>query len=276
MRRSVVAAVGLALVVALGACGDSTADRATTSKVSTIRLVSQAADAAAEARTARMSGQMDVSIAGSEQSMPIRGAVDFTSNSASIVVDVSKLGGGVLSGSMEMRVVDGTMYMNMGALFGARADALLHGKDWVSVDLASMGAQGGGQNPADMLQSLRGAGSVREVGEDEIDGVSTRHFRADIDVEKAIAKVPAKYRDLAEQGMKALGRSYPVDVWIDGQGRPRRFAVDITVAGKARVEEAIDYSDFGADVSISPPPADQVMSLDEFQRLASSGANPTA
>jgi hypothetical protein len=270
MRRALVAAV--VLVVALAACGSGSTGSGKSSgssKVSTVALVAGAADAATEARTAKLSGSMTIAFGGRQIDVPIEGAVDFEHQAASLSVDMSSLGGGVMSGSMEMRIVDGSMYMNMGSLLGARAGAVLHGKDWVSVDLAAMGGEGSTQNPADMLQALRGAGDVRLVGHDEIDGTDTDHYRADIDVQKAMAEVPEKYRDIADQGLKVLGRSFPIDVWIDGDGLPRRFAIDLEVPGKGSVKESIDYSDYGADVSIEAPPADQVQSMDDFQRVAS-------
>jgi hypothetical protein len=132
-----------------------------------------------------------------------------------------------------------------------------------------MGGQGGTQNPADMLQSLRGAGSVREVGTQDIDGTPTTHYHAEIDLQKAIDKVPAQYKDVAEKGMKLLGSSFPVDVWIDHDGLPRRFAIDIEMPGSGgSVTESIDYSDFGAPVNIEAPPADQVQTMSDFQRVA--------
>jgi len=81
--------------------------------------------------------------------------------------------------------------------------------------------------------------------------------------------VPEKFRATAAAGMKVLGTSFPVDVWIDGDGLPRRFEIDIEIPGKGSVKESIDYTDFGADVSIDAPPADQVQSMADFQRAAS-------
>jgi len=270
MRRTLVA--GVLVVLTLAACGSGSAGKATaskSSKVSTIALVAGAADAAAQAKTAKLSGSMTIAFSGKQIDVPIEGAIDFEQQAASLRVDMSKLGEGVMSGAMEIRIVDGSMYMNMGALLGARADDLLHGKDWIGIDMSGLGADGGTQNPADMLQSLRGAGDVREVGHTMIDGTETTHYRADIDVQKAMEKVPEKYRATAEQGMKVLGTTFPIDVWIDNDGLPRRFAIDIEIPGKGSVKESIDYTDFGADVSIDAPPADEVQSMADFQRAAS-------
>ena len=269
MRRSLLAAVVLA--VTLAACGSGTAGKATSksSNISTAALVTGAVDAATDAKTAKLSGSMTIAFGGKRIDVPIDGAIDFEHQAASLSVDMSKLAGGVMSGAMEIRMVDGTMYMNMGALLGSRADSVLHGRDWVSVDVAAMGGQSSTQNPADMLQALRGAGDVRLVGHEEIDGTETDHYRADIDVQKAMEKVPAKDRDLAARGLSDLGSSFPIDVWIDHDGLPRRFALDIEIPGQGSVRESIDYSDYGADVSIEAPPADQVQSMGDFQRVAS-------
>lgn len=272
MRRSFVA--GVLVVLTLAACGSGSAGKAATrtshsSKVSTVALVAGAADAAAAARSAKLSGSMTIAFGGKQLDVPIDGAIDFANQAASMRVDMSALAGGVMSGAMEIRIVDGSMYMNMGALLGPRADVVLHGKDWVSVDMAAMGAGGGTQNPADLLQSLRGAGDVRLVGHDEIDGTATDHYHAEIDLRQAIAKVPEQYRAAAARGMQVLGNTFPVDVWIDADGLPRRFAIDIELPGTGSVKERIDYSDFGADVSVVAPPADQVQSMNDFQRVAS-------
>jgi hypothetical protein len=279
MRRSLIA--GVVLAVVLAACGSGSAGKAATkpsesSKVSTVALVTGAADAAASARTAKISGQMSLAFGGKQVDVPIDGAIDFVHQAADLRVDMSKLVGAAgasaagISGAVDIRMVDGTMYMNMGSMLGSRADSVLHGKDWVSIDISQMATQGGTQNPADMLQSLRGAGSVREVGTEDIDGTPTTHYHAEIDLQKAIEKVPAQYRDLAEKGMKMLGGSFPIDVWIDHDGLPRRFQMDIEVpGGKGSVSERIDFTDYGAPVTIEAPPADQVQSMGDFQRVAS-------
>lgn len=276
MRRLVVA--GLALALVAGACGSATSSKATKSepKVATARLVSAAADAAAAAKTAKISGSMDIAVAGQNLTAPISGVIDFENQAAELEVDLSGIGGGVMSGAMEIRMVDGVMYMNMGAMLGARASSLLGGKDWIAVDTKAMGAQSSGtQNPADMLQSLRGAGDVEYVGHGRIDGVEVDHYRAEIDLQKAIAKLPEKYRAQSEQGMKLLGNGFPVDVWIDGDGLPRRFALDLDLGGKGSVKEQVDYTDYGAPVTVVAPPADQVQSMDDFTR-ASGGASANA
>ena len=76
-------------------------------------------------------------------------------------------------------------------------------------------------------------------------------------------------RDLAEQGMKAFGGSFPVDVWIDHDGLPRRFSIDIEIpGGKGSVKERIDFTDYGTPVSIEAPPAGQVQSMADFEHTA--------
>lgn len=277
MRRLVVA--GLALALVAGACG-SAGTKSTSSgsepKVATARLVSAAADAAAAAKTAKISGSMDIAVSGENITAPITGAIDFEHQAAEMKVDLSGMAGGVMSGALEIRMVDGVMYMNMGGMLGDRASSILGGKDWIAVDTEAMGAQDSGtQNPADMLQSLRGAGDVEYVGHGRIDGVEVDHYHAEIDLQKAIDKLPEKFRAKSEQGMKLLGNAFPVDVWIDADGLPRRFALDMDLGGKGSVKEQVDYTDYGAPVTIVAPPADQVQSMDDFTH-AIGGASANA
>ena len=74
----------------------------------------------------------------------------------------------------------------------------------------------------------------------------------------------------------------PMDVWLDEQGRARRFATDMTMtvpipasdpsAGGATTEEKIrvtmteDVFDFGVPVKVSPPPPEKTMSQKELEK----------
>jgi hypothetical protein len=270
-RTSIVA---LVLVAVLTACGSPSGSRASgRSRVVTAALVTAAADTAASARSAKISGELSISMGSKDVTVPIDGAIDFVHDAAELRVDMSGAdgltGGARVSGAMDIRMVDGAMYMNVGSMLGSRAGAMLHGKDWVSVDISQAAAQGGTENPADMLQSLRGAGDVRAVGEADVDGTPTTRYHAEIDLQRAVAKVPARYRDLAAKGMRMFGASFPIDVWIDAHGLPRRIAIDIDLSFLGgRVSERIDFRDYGSDVTIEAPPADRVQSMADFQRGA--------
>ena len=275
MRRSLIrtGAAGAVLVLALGACG-STGREA--SKVSTLAMVAGAPQAAADAKTAHMSGSMRVAAAGERMEIPIEGDIDFANGAAQISMDMSTIGaasgmkrasGG---GTLEMRMVDGVMYMNMGAMIGSRSGSVFGGRSWIKVDLKDVGAGStglAGQNPSDYLDTLRGAADVTELGTARINGVDTTHFRAQIDMAKSLGKMTPKLRALAAKGLAAFGKHFPVDVWISNDGLPRRFALHLDMKGVASVSAQIDYTDYGASVSIKAPPADETMDSDAFKSL---------
>jgi hypothetical protein len=264
MRRLAVAGVALALVA--GACGSGVAKSAggDAAKVSTARLVSAAADLAARQRSARISGEVSVGLGGKQMSVPIEGAIDFTNDAVAMKMSLSGLTGGQQSGDVEIRMVDGVMYMNLGSVLGARGDSMLHGKPWVSVDASQSGSQGT-QNPADILDSLRGAGNVQLVGHGRVDGVEADHYRADIDLGRAMDKLSPTQRSQAAAGLKMLGSTFPMDVWIDHDGLPVRVGVDIDSKLGLRVSEQIDFTDWGTPITVEAPPADQVQSMADAQ-----------
>ena len=64
-----------------------------------------------------------------------------------------------------------------------------------------------------------------------------------------------------------MGSSFPMDVWIDDDGLPRRFTMDLTIPGTGSVSMRMDFSDYGRAVDVSAPPASETMSMQELQSL---------
>ena len=273
MRRTVVRTgiAGIITVLVLGACGRGV--KQASSKVSTLRLVVGAADVAAAQRSARVSGHARIVIAGESKLVPIDGAVDFTTGAAEMSIDAEAMGLRGL-GSIKARVVDHAIYMNFGsALNGHDVPAALRGKKWLVMDLSDAAASNSSTSAGGLLESLRGAGNVRRVGTEDVGGTETDRYHATIDTAKAIAKIkPGPLRDLAEKGLAALGASYPADVWIDQDGRPRRLAIRISTK-KYAMSETVDYSDFGVPIHVEKPPASDTA---DFSTLISEAQNARA
>ena len=258
---------GVILVLALGACG-STSNQAT--KVSTAALLAGSADAAAEAGTARMKGTVSIDQGGKKLSIPVEGVTDFESGAAELTMDMSSLGLGI-QGSIEARIVDQAMYMKFGDLFGSRsAPPALAGKAWIKMDLGELAGSSASStsNPGSLLESLRGAGSVREVGTSVIDGVKTTHYSARIDVRAAMSKIENdRLRKSAEEGLRQMGNEFPIEVWIDGDGLTRRFSLHVDTKGSS-IDETIEFSDYGADVTIVAPPEADTADFAQFMGAA--------
>jgi hypothetical protein len=125
------------------------------------------------------------------------------------------------------------------------------------------------ENPAQTLATLRAAGSVTRVGDDELAGVATTRYHAVVDLDRVAAAAPSATRSQEADYVSALSAltgssDLPIDVWIDGQNRVRRILLAInacTREGNLSESAQIDYSDFGPLPPVSAPPADQVTEL---------------
>jgi hypothetical protein len=115
MRRSLVA--GVVLVVALGACGSGSAGTAKSSKSSKVStaVLADVPTRAAAAGSARFAMTFDLP-AGTPGTMTASGVVDFDSNDMQMTMDMSDLTPSAPDVSYEVRMVDGVVYMNLGAL----------------------------------------------------------------------------------------------------------------------------------------------------------------
>lgn len=155
--------------------------------------------------------------------------------------------------------------------FPALTKQLPTGKTWLKVDLEraakkaglDLGSLGGDQNPADSLAMLRGSSDkVEKVGSETIGGVATTHYHAAVDLEKAAAQKGVSSSSIRKL-IKLIGsKTIPADVWVDGDGFVRRLRESYAVTspkGKVQTTLTMDLSDYGTSVSVSPPPADQVL-----------------
>jgi hypothetical protein len=158
-------------------------------------------------------------------------------------------------------------------LYVRRVRAADAGRSWVKLDLRDLyddrddlRADGYGANaisPLALVDLLRGAltGSVQRLGEEDIAGVATTHYRVNFAFDKAFDKAPDDLREGVEAALSVMGASYDGvvkgEVWLDTAGLPRRVAV--TVPETKGRDQAIDLryrldlSDFGVATEIHLP-----------------------
>ena len=156
------------------------------------------------------------------------------------------------------------------------------GRKWVRIDAAKVGEAVGvdvsaltqsGQDPTQAVSQLKAVGEdVEKVGRETVRGVATMHYRATVDLRRALTPAAggAAARDrLIEQ----LGTStVPVDVWIGEDDRVRRLTQKLSLkggGGPSEIEQRFELYDFGADVDIKVPRAREVADITD---LAASGA----
>jgi hypothetical protein len=106
---------------------------------------------------------------------------------------------------------------------------------------------------------------VEELGTESVRGVDTTHYRIVVDAEAvADAADDATAEDLEDLGAVFPGGTMPVDFWVGDDGNVYRVLMEIaatgdaTTAGFESMSMLWEMYDFGAGITVEPPPADQV------------------
>jgi hypothetical protein len=279
-------------------CGGGTSVQGGGEPVSFEQLT-RAATTSAQAATGRFGFSMEMTVPDAPEPLAFsgEGAFDSASKRAAFTFDFSSLAtlfAGLLGGLGQMEdapdfgdpsawklevVQDGhTAYMRLPAVSG---EALPDGKSWVRSDLREAGEAQGfdfsqldqftSSDPRKMLELLRASSDrIETVGPETLRGVETTHYRATLDVRDFARVAPAGDREqltfmLGEMVEEAEIDQLPVDVWLDETGFVRKVlmafsATDPATSEKADVAMSFELWDFGEDVEIELPPADEVVS----------------
>ena len=236
-------------------------------------IITLAADKTAEAGTARVSFELTAQARGREVTTTGEGEFDLSGQRGHMTMTSPQAAG---DGKIEMIFEGTTIYMRY-----PQITEMLPGKEeWVSMDLQAMGEsigfdlkalmQGGNNDPTQSLNYLRGAaGDVETVGEEEVRGVATTHYRATIDLDKVVENAPPEAREALRTSIKVLrseidADGIPVDVWIDGDGVARRFSQTIDGVEGLSTSMTMEMYDFGTEIDVEPPPPGQVIDFDEL------------
>ena len=252
-----------------GCSGEAKPGASDGGSVAGAELIASSVDVAAQIETMRVKGEFSVTTSGDSMKAPLEVEVDFKNNAARITTSLDELGiPGLDDTKVEMRLIGSTLYVRVGDLIGGLGSALLGGKEWLSMDVAGDGGASLAQaNPAKLLATLRGIADVKEVGNESINGVETMHYTGRISLSKAFGAAPSDEQSELRSALRDLADEFPVDVWVDGEGRTVRLSSE-GGGSKNRFSFSLNFSDFGADLNISAPPASDVGSLGD---LASNG-----
>ena len=251
--------VATSLVVVLGNGPDAQA------------AVLNAANATLAGKTAQLTLNMTMSVGGESVTASGTGSADFSQNAMALNMSMSGVGQQL---ALQEIMVGGTLYEGIPGI-----SIVEPGKSWVSADISQFahnaasgtgGALGAGEDPAATLHMLAQQGNtVTSLGASTVNGDAVQGYAVTIDkatIEKDLsqASIPSSIR----QAIDSFAISgFHIRVYIDDQGQLRREAVDmaLTVASQSVSANAtVDFSDYGTLVNIGAPPADQVVSLQQF------------
>jgi hypothetical protein len=271
----------VAAVLAAG-CGGTETPQA---PAKLVRSLSQVASTTEKAGSYRFELSLRMTMPGQQKAIEINadGAVDGAGRRASMTMDFGSMAdlfgalGGQISADdlrMEMRFDWPVVYLRM-PLF---AEKLPAGKEWVSLDIASLARQQGMQlpgvgslgqsDPSAFLDFLKAANAKpTRMGTEKIDGATATHYLAKIDLRDFVKTLRARQRKQLAPALEQLeqltsnGTIAPlVDAWVGDDGLLRRFAITFSMAsGGQSVDLAMEMNlhDFGAKVDVEAPnPAD--------------------
>jgi hypothetical protein len=309
--RSLGALAATALLVA--GCGSTTKTAAsakpTASATGTISgsLIARAADVSGAAKGEKVSYTLKETLP-SVGKLTLTGLGSFNNSPASgqMTLHVSLPGasalgaeGALLSNLSLTLVVDKqAVYLKLPSSLAALASSFTQGKAWIELDIAKLASGGsipglssllGGQtsptDPAATLKELAAASAdgiqqVGSTGGSTVDGVATTEYRADLDLSKLSASLPASVRGAAQQQLakaeKTLGAAkLPIDIYIDADKLIREvtFNLSTDVSGTTTpISLRMNFLSYGAQSAPVIPSASETFDASSLLKSLSSGA----
>lgn len=312
MSRNIKSLVALILVVGvLAGCSSHeksvlSAKEKAAGKKSATKLAKDNVLFAAVAKTkqedsARITGT--VKVESGISSIPLKGEIalhgiqSFTTGDAQYDADLAALYRSVTGDSvskdavsykLNVRIISNQAYVQ---LPGAITDKPV----WIVQEINNFAKTSGAiQNPNQYLDYLQSTSSkITKVGKEDIDGVSTTHYSGTVDPAEYKKRINAIIADdpessdsqfqsgLADAFTKNFKKAFPVDVWIDSQGRVRQVRYQFTIGLSSLLQTTsspdifdaqlsynmkLKFSDFGKKVSVKKPPEDQIKTQDEYNK----------
>ncbi|WGL50965.1 hypothetical protein P5P86_13440 [Nocardioides sp. BP30] len=259
------ASVALISLGALSACGSSGSDKASDPQHSDTASAAQtvAPGSTVEAVDAK---SLMTAAAASMTSMKVSADMALGSSGAIHMSGVEQTRPSLLGEfsvnaagqKLSMRMIGTRYYIQVPPSAG-----LPGGKKWVTMDVKELGSltgmdtsslTGALQDPASSLDKYsKYISGGTYVGEEKVDGVSTKHYDFTIDAKSAMAQMMPSGTPSGVTLPDAMKES----VWIDAENRPVQMKTDMGSLGTVEMH----LSDFGTKVSVAAPPADQVQDM---------------
>jgi hypothetical protein len=261
-RRYAAAAATAVLLLSLAACGSdadnasdtptpttsaSTTDGATPSgkEIDPTAFARRMTDAFSEMSTAHVSMQIDAQGAVISAS----GDVDYSGDAPEMALAMSSPSFG--SGKVEMRLVDGAMYMSLPK--GAGDPGMFYKIDLDDPD-NPLGASLGDLSSFDPRKTFdmfsTGVQKVVELGDEDVEGDATTHYQ----VTTGTAEIK---KSLSKELRHGFPATLTFDIWLAEGDKLRKMTADLPGTGAITLET----TNWGEPVDIKAPPAKRVAVL---------------
>ncbi|MFG1639705.1 hypothetical protein ACGFMK_05420 [Amycolatopsis sp. NPDC049252] len=291
MRKTTLVAAGAALVLTLTACsgnaatgtaqpaganGQSQADGGSglaSPFTDAIKLASASKQGTEKSKSAKFT--MESSVGG--QSMTASGAMSFDGANTKMSMTSSAAGQ-----ETEIRILDGAFYIKMPA---EQAKQLGSGKQWIkfapggddpfSQMLGSSSQSAEQSDPSKILDQVSKTGRIVSSDQTELNGQKVNHYVVEMDVAKSVDEftksMPEATRAKVAETLKGKDVKIPAEFWLDKDNLPVQVTMDqgplmqaMGVPGADSSKFTMKYTDWGTQVDVVAPPADQVADLGEL------------
>lgn len=198
------------------------------------QLLEDLAAASNRATTYAMEMTLKGTAAGQDVSGTINALVDQTDKANPRMKYSMDLGGM----AMEMIMVDGNSYVKMALLGDTWMKMTAEQMAQAGVDTPGVGASSGLEAARDSIQK------VVFLGEEEVGGHATRHYRATVDA--------AAFDQMGGSGLEIEGETFDYDLWVDADNLMRRFSMTGQAEGSP-LQMTATFDKWGEPVSIEAP-----------------------
>ncbi|MBE1501121.1 hypothetical protein H4696_008221 [Amycolatopsis lexingtonensis] len=292
MRKTTLVAAGAALVLTLTACsGNSTTGTAapagqqaggsSSGLASPFTDAFQLASASKQGTEKSKSAKFTMEGSAAGQTISATGAMAFDGADTKFSMTSTAAGQ-----TTEMRMVDKVMYIKLPAdqqkqmgTDKSWAKISADGTDPISQAMGSALSQSAEQSdPSKILEQVSKAGRIISSDQTELNGEQVNHYKVELDVAKAIdqftGQVPAAARDQINEKLKGKDLKIPAELWLNKDNLPVQVTMDQGPMMQAMGAPAGDakftmkYSDWGTQVDVTAPPAEQVVDLGELMKKA--------
>jgi hypothetical protein len=224
-------------------------------------VLAQAADATSRQKGVHIEATGTFEFQGQSIPMRLDGDTDLAGREARFTFS-SEAAGEEISGE---QILQGTtIYMRMDLFEQA------FGTEWVKMDVQKVLEQEGldfgglmqlgSQNPAEQLAWLRATADLEEVGEEDVDGVQTTHYKAVIELRRVADAAPEDERDEVRRSIDRLVElsgmeRVPTEVWVDDENLIRRQRMTMEQEKPQPSTTTLDmrFSDYGKRVDVDAP-----------------------
>ncbi len=183
------------------------------------------------------------------QDIDVTGQADYTTEPVSMTMTMTGMGG---TGDMEVVFVDNVMYMKLAVMSDKFIKLDMDDPD--SPLGGSFADQFDARAQAEVME--KGLKTATYVGEEEVEGETLDHYTAIVDSQAMLDEIDLEGAEAAQ-----LPEEITYELWFTEDGLYRQMEVDMgAVAG----EMLMRFENWGTDVEIEAPPADEVTDMSEL------------